>query len=206
MKVALTGLVLSLFIHASLQELGKIGKNPVSANKVEVTDYAAITVEIEGQEQEKKIIVGLFGKDRPQSTENFRRICKGTGRDDQGRLLSYVGSPFHRIIPGFIVQGGDVITRNGRTNSHIYQGTWKDEGDFNILHEIGCFGLANGGKDSSGSQFFIPTAPVSFLDGKQIIIGRVLKGMETVEAIEKLGSNNGKPKGQGDHHGAASWP
>lgn len=195
MKV-IVAVVWCLTVSRALAIHGKIGKDVVSSDKVPITETAALTIEIDGEEQEKKIVIGLFGGKRPQTVKNFKEICKGTATDESGKSLSYAGSPFHRIIQGFMIQGGDVITGDGRTNAHIYPGTWKDEGDFEILHEIGCVSLANAGADSSGSQFFIPSAPVSFLDGKHTVFGRVLKGMEVVERIEKLGTNNGKPKGK----------
>lgn len=190
----LTTVVICLVASQTMAAYNKISKNAVNANKVAVTSSAALTIEIEGEEVEKKIVIGLFGGMKPQTVENFRQICAGTATDEQGRSLTYQGSPFHRIVNGFMIHGGDAVTDNGKTNAHIYQGTWKDEGEFDILHEIGCVGLANAGADSSGSQFFIPTAPVEFLDGKHMVFGRVLRGMEVVEKIEKLGSNNGTPK------------
>lgn len=193
MKSAAVCCLIAILIQCSLQEYGKVPKNTISANKVKITDYVSLEVEINGEVQENRIEIGLFGDDRPQSVENFKQICLGTAKDEYGDQLSYSGSLFHRIIPGFIVQGGDALTKNGKNNAHIYSSPWKDEGNFNILHEVGCVGLANAGKDSSGSQFFILTSPSSFLDGKQIVFGRVLKGMEVVNNLESLGSNNGVP-------------
>jgi cyclophilin family peptidyl-prolyl cis-trans isomerase len=193
---ALPSLILTAWLIAgAAASFGKVGKNPISANKVPVTDFASLIIEINGKEIEQPIVIGLFGKDMPYSSKNFREICRGA-KDEEDRYLSYAGAPFHRIIPGFMIHGGDVLQHNGKNNAHIYPGKFKDEGEFNILHEIGCVGLANSGKDSSGSQFYIPTAPVNFLDGRHAIIGRVVKGMDVVESIEKLGTNSGNPTGQ----------
>lgn len=187
--------ILACLTSTAIAGFGKVGRNPISANKVTITDYVALTISINGEEQAQPIVIGLFGKDMPYSTKNFREICRGT-KDEEERPLSYNGVPFHRIIPGFIIHGGDVLKRNGKHNAHIYNGKFKDEGEYNILHEVGVVGLANSGKDTSGSQFYIPTAPVNFLDGRHAIIGRVVKGMEIVQAIEKIGTNSGKPKGE----------
>merc|ERR1712087_997340 len=107
--------------------------------------------------------------------------------------LSYVDSPFHRIIPGFMLQGGDTTNGDGTGGESIYGGKFKDE-DFGVKHErAGLLSMANSGPDSNGSQFFITVAPTPWLDGKHVVFGEVLSGMELVKTLEELGSDSGQP-------------
>jgi len=194
MQRPLCKLALLAVISLSILARNEVPSNSFSANVATVTDTVEMEIEIEGVVQHEKLVIGLFGKDVPKTANNFKRICKGDFVDDEGRRLTYAGSPFHRIIPQFLVQSGDVTKKDGTGNPSIYGGTFKDE-NFIVKHEIGCVSMAHRGKDTNGSQFFIPTADVSWLNGKHVVFGRVLKGMSVVHGIEKVGSNNGKPKG-----------
>lgn len=131
----------------------------------------------------------------PKTIENFKQLCtgeKGVGR--RGKKLHYKGTKFHRIIPGFMVQGGDVTNDNGTGGESIYGKYFKDE---NFIHKHTCAGLlsmANKGQHTNSSQFFITTAPAPWLDGHHVVFGKVLKGMGLVKHIEALGSGDGTPK------------
>ena len=129
----------------------------------------------------------------PKTVENFRALSTGEkGVGKKGKPLWFKGSIFHRVIPGFMLQGGDFTDGSGTGGESIYGEKFPDE---NFIHKHTkkyLLSMANSGPDTNGSQFFITTALTSWLDGKHVVFGRVLFGKKTVDAIEKLGSSGGE--------------
>jgi len=150
------------------------------------------------------VVVGVFGEVVPRTAANFKSLCVGTSD------LSFVGSPFHRTIKQFMIQvarlawlmllrvshhcpaqGGDITRGDGRGGSSIYGSSFPDE-NFQLQHTVaGVLSMANSGPDSNGSQFFITMVPTPHLDGKHVVFGRVLSGMDVVSRIEHSETGTG---------------
>lgn len=139
-----------------------------------------------------RVTIELFADIVPKTAENFRCLCTGErGRGRSGKQLTYMGSTFHRIIPGFMCQGGDFTRGDGTGGESIYGDKFRDE-NFQMKHTgPGMLSMANGGPHTNGSQFFICTEKTKHLDGKHVVFGKVISGMDVVKRMEECGSNQG---------------
>lgn len=148
------------------------------------------------QQPAVKITMELFNDVVPRTAENFRQLCTGEkGIGNCGKKLWYKNSPIHRIIPGFMAQGGDITAGNGTGGESIYGRNFRDE-NFKMKHTgAGILSMANSGPNTNGSQFFICFGKTDWLDGAHVVFGKVIDGLPFLKKLESYGAQGeGKPK------------
>ncbi|KAG7347904.1 cyclophilin type peptidyl-prolyl cis-trans isomerase [Nitzschia inconspicua] len=189
-----------IFIIANI--LGLDGGSPPQFTKIyreDATDdnnpRVYFDIEIDGKKA-GRIVIELFANVTPKTAENFRALCTGEkGMGKSGKKLHYKGSVFHRVIPGFMCQGGDFTNFDGTGGESIYgakfDDEWYDNPVFVTHNSPGLLSMANSGKNTNGSQFFLTTARTKWLDCKHVVFGQVEEGMNVVDVIEKVGSPSG---------------
>lgn len=123
-----------------------------------------------------RIIIKLFSDIVPKTAKNFRELCK----------KHYKNAPFHRIIKDFMIQGGDFTNENGTGGYSIYGHKFEDE-NFKLDHDRPyLLSMANSGPNTNGSQFFITTNKTSHLDGKHVVFGEVIKGLDVIDDLNNV--------------------
>mmetsp|Transcript_18066 Transcript_18066/g.50557 ORF Transcript_18066/g.50557 Transcript_18066/m.50557 type:complete len:293 (+) Transcript_18066:284-1162(+) len=166
------------------------------------TDFVYMDVRA-GERELGRLVLGLHGNVAPITVRNFVELCTGFkapqeegNEEGEGKELTFRGSPFHRIIPRFMAQGGDITMGNGTGGVSIYGGKFDDE-NFVLKHDqAGILSMANAGPNTNGSQFFILFEPQPHLDGKHTVFGRVVDNdsMKVLRKMEDLGTKSGAPK------------
>lgn len=158
----------------------------VTSKKSGKSDILFFDIGVDGKKI-GRITMKLYDDVVPKTAANFRAICTGNNK----QKLTYKNCPFHRIIPDFMIQGGDITNGDGTGGVSIYGETFADE-NFKKKHtRPGLLSMANAGKNTNGSQFFITTAVTDWLDGMHVVFGEIVDGMSVVRRIEKLGSEEG---------------
>ncbi|KAI1761652.1 putative U-snRNP-associated cyclophilin [Hypoxylon sp. FL1150] len=153
---------------------------PASGNPLVFFD---ITI---GGEPLGRVTFELFKDVVPRTAENFRQFCTGESKNSRGQSQGYKGCKFHRIISNFMIQGGDFINGDGTGSTCIYGTKSFADENFDMKHtQKGLLSMANSGPNSNGSQFFITTVPTPHLDGKHVVFGKVVDGIDVIEKMEK---------------------
>jgi len=174
-----------LLLGAVVALSAPIAGNSLGAEKKNPQVYLEVKI---GEEAAGRIVIELFADVVPKTADNFLQLCT----HKQG--FGFKGSGFHRIIPQFMIQGGDFTNHNGTGGKSIYGHKFPDE-NFKLKHtEPGILSMANAGPDTNGSQFFITTVKTDWLDDKHVVFGKVTDGLEVVKKIEAVGSRSGSPQ------------
>jgi peptidylprolyl isomerase len=200
---AIAGLaVAGTLLYVGWQALGPAGGGAARGPTLSPADAARaddprvfLDVEIGGA-RAGRVELQLFASVCPRTVENFRALCTGERGASavSGKALTFEGSTFHRVIPGFMCQGGDFTRGDGTGGESIYGARFDDEWEGGVVRhsEPLLLSMANAGRNTNGSQFFLTVAPTPHLDGRHVVFGRVVGGERVVRAIEAVGTGSGK--------------
>ena len=148
-----------------------------------------MSIQIDGNDEKHEVELKLFDDIVPITCKNFR-VLAGKGIDNN----NYTNSIFHRVIKNFMIQGGDIMNGDGTGSISIFGKQFEDE-NFKVKHDQkGLLSMANSGPDTNGSQFFITTGDANHLDNKHVVFGKIIKGYDVIDTINKLATDaNDKP-------------
>lgn len=156
-------------------------------------EFVHFDVTQDGQ-QIGRLLIEIYQNDLPKTCDNFRALCMGDlGRSEDGIKLHYKNSLIHRIVPNGWIQGGDIVAGKGNESVSIYGGHFEDE-SFMYKHDRrGVVGMANTGRHTNGSQFYITLQPLPFMDKRFVAFGKVIEGSQVLKAIENIATQNQRP-------------
>ncbi|CCG83774.1 protein of unknown function [Taphrina deformans PYCC 5710] len=169
----------------------------VSERSCARTDRGQVFFDITiGPVAQGRIKFELFKDVVPKTAENFRQLCTGEHRGPNGLPSGYKGNIFHRIIPGFMLQGGDFLNADGTGSASIYGSSKFNDESFTLKHDQPfLLSMANSGPNTNGCQFFITTVKTPHLDNKHVVFGKVIEGAEIVRVMEKVSTgDNDRPR------------
>lgn len=141
-----------------------------------------------------RLEIALWDDVAPKASDNFRQLCIGSkGKGKAGKPLHYKGCPLHRVVAGFVAQGGDIVRGDGSGGDSIFGGKFNDDkpGLQKKHDKRGLVSMANSGKNSNTSQFFLTLDAQKKLDGKHVVFGEIVGGVEVLDAIEAVANANG---------------
>lgn len=139
-----------------------------------VIDYSTSVIGTKEVRKSMRLTFDLFYDLAPRTCLNFAKLLEGKEKDASGTSLAYKGSKFHRIIHGFVMQGGDFTNGNGTGGRPVFEGLTRfNDENFEMLHVPGVLSMANAGANTNGSQFFITLGTFTHLDGKHVVFGKL---------------------------------